>query len=130
MRELERLAWSAYFKCKGPVAMEKPFGPLPLEEEMPEQGTVTLGEHNLVDNVDSLAGGPGMWKELAAVHKLQVTVSTDGRTASGHNGTTDSLPKPSKLADVGAGGKDPSPNERQWVLRLHEQGCTKDDLRI
>lgn len=31
--------WSAYLKKKGPEAMEQPFSPLPLEEEMSEQVT-------------------------------------------------------------------------------------------
>lgn len=40
-----RLAWSAYLKHKGTVAMEQPFGLLSLDEEMPERGTIGQGAH-------------------------------------------------------------------------------------
>lgn len=46
------LMWSANLKRKDPVAMEQPFGPLPLEEAIPEQGTKPRGpQGGILNNV-------------------------------------------------------------------------------
>lgn len=40
------LAWTIYWKHKGPVAMDQPFQPLLPDEEMPKRGAVGQSAHN------------------------------------------------------------------------------------
>lgn len=48
---------------KGLIAIDQPFSPFPLEEEMLTRGTTppTSRTHNLVENAGLGVLGPGMW---------------------------------------------------------------------
>lgn len=52
--------------------MEQRFGPLPLDEEMPERGIVVRGAHILVENAGTGAEYPGTWMDWMAAQQRQV----------------------------------------------------------